>query len=217
METKIPLDELPERYAFVDPASSRKDIELKRVKARSAIVVVAPDWLGRVFVLDAWAKRCSTDELIERMYKTHEMWKLRVLGGEANGLQELFQEAVLRDARLRGRSLPLRPVHQPTHVQKDWRIRTILQPLIGNGRLFLRDDMTELRTEITAFPLSPMKDLVDALASAIKLIPARVTRRENDEALERLAAYLRKTGAPPAVIEEAIRRRQGQRPRLRVE
>ena len=69
---EIRLDELPERYGFVDPASSKKDGELKRIKARSAIVVVAPDWLGRVFVLDAWCGRVSTDHLIERMYKTHE-------------------------------------------------------------------------------------------------------------------------------------------------
>ena len=130
METAIKLEDLPFRYGFLDPASSKKDGELKNVKARSAIVVVAPDWLGRVFVLDAWAKRCSTDELIERMYKTHEIWNLRILGGEANAMQELFQEAVQRDARLRGRSLPLRPVHQPTRLEKNWRIRTILQPIM---------------------------------------------------------------------------------------
>lgn len=205
-QTEIKLDELPDRYAFCDPASSKKDGELKQIRARSAIVVVAPDWLGRVFVLDAWAKRCSTDELIERMYRVHDTWKLKVLGGEANGLQELFQEAVMRDAKLRGKSIPLRPVHQPTRIEKDWRIRTILQPYIANGKLFLRPDMTELRTEIGAFPLSPIKDLVDALASAIKLIPPRVVRRENDRELKELLAYLRKTGAPSAVIEEVARR-----------
>jgi predicted phage terminase large subunit-like protein len=203
--TTIPLTDLPDRYAFVDPASSKKDGELKMVKARSAIVVVTHDWLGRVYVLDAWAKRCSTDQLIERMYKAHETWKLRVLGGEANALQELFMEAIQRDARLRGKSLPLRPVHQPTRVQKDWRIRTVLQPLIANGKLFLRGDQTELRTEIGAFPLSPLKDLVDALASAVNLIPPRRTKRERDAESEHLLDYLRKTGAPPHIIEQVAK------------
>lgn len=216
METTIKLADLPERYGFLDPASSKKDGELKQVKARSAIVVVAPDWLGRIFVLDAWAKRCSTDELIERMYRTHEIWNLRVLGGEANAMQELFQEAVMRDARLRGRKLPLRPVHQHTRIDKDWRIRTILQPVIANGRLFMRGDMTELRTEIGSFPLSPIKDLVDALASAIKLVPPRATRRESDSELDKLIDYLRKTGAPVAVIEEVARRKQLHGARLRM-
>jgi len=206
-EANIKLEDLPCRYGFVDPASSKKEHELKQVKARSAIVVVAPDWLGRIFVLDTWAKRCSTDELIERMYRVHEVWGLRVLGGEANGLQELFQEAVLRDARLRGKSLPLRPIHVSTRVDKDWRIRTVLQPVVANGRLFIRPDMSELKIEITSFPLSPIKDLIDALASAIKLIPPRPTRKEDDSAIQQLASYLRKSGAPPAVIEEVVRRR----------
>lgn len=216
METSIKLEELSDRYGFVDPASSKKDGELKQVKARSAIVVVAYDWLGRIFVLDAWAKRCSTDELIERMYRTHELWNLRTLGGEANGLQELFQEAVMRDARLRGKKLPLRPIHQHTRIDKDWRIRTILQPVIANGRLFIRPDMTELKTEIAAFPLSPIKDLVDALASAIKLVPPRATRRENDREIDELVDYLRKTGAPASTIEEVARRKTRHDPRLRM-
>ena len=204
---KLSLSEqLTERYAFVDPASSRKGLELKLVKARSAIVVIAPDWLGRIFVLDAWAARTSTDHLIERMYQTHEKWNVRIMGGEANGLQELFHEAVLRDARLRGKTLPLRPVHQPTRIEKAWRIRTILQPIIANGRLFIRPDMVELKAEIASFPLSPLVDLVDALAAAIKLVPQRQTRKEIDTEKEALLSYLRKSGAPPAQIEEVARR-----------
>lgn len=216
METQIKLEDLADRYAFLDPASSKKDGELKQVKARSAIIVVAYDWLGRIFVLDAWAKRCSIDELIEKMYRTHETWNLRVMGVEANAMQELFAESIMRDARLRGRKLPLRPIHQPTRLEKEWRIRAVLQPVIANGRLFIRPDMTDLRTEIGAFPLSPIKDLVDALASAIKLIPPRATRREQDAEIDQLAEYLRKTGAPAAVIEEVIRRKSSQPTRLRM-
>lgn len=205
-EAEIKLADLPDRYAFLDPASSKKDGELKHVKARSAIVVIAPDWLGRIFVLDAWAARCSTDELIERIYATEATWKLRTFGGEANAMQELFQEAIQRDARLRGKHLPLRPIHVPTRIDKDWRIRTILQPVIANGRLFLRPEMSNLRTEIASFPLSPVKDCIDALASAIKLVPPRPVQRENDRERASLLAYLRKTGAPPAVLEEVSRR-----------
>jgi hypothetical protein len=207
-QIRIPLEELPERYAFVDPASSKKDGELRLVRARSAIVTITSDWLGRIFVLEAWAERTSTDKLIEKMYATHETWKLRSLGGEANGLQELFQEAVLRDARLRGKRLPLNPIHQPTRVEKDWRIRTTLQPIIASGRLFLRPDMTELRTEIASFPMTPIKDLVDALSSAVRMLPKRAKSQKDDSELESLLDYLRKSGASPSVIEEVARRRR---------
>jgi hypothetical protein len=155
--------------------------------------------------------------MIEKLYAVNETWTPRLIGGEANAMQELFQEAILRDARLRGRSLPLRPIHQPTRVEKDWRIRTILQPVIASGRLFLRPDMAELRTEIAAFPLSPFKDLIDALASAIKLVPPRTTRREDDAEVDKLLAYLRKTGAPPAIIEEVARRRSTHPARMRMD
>lgn len=206
-ETTIKLDDLPDRYAFCDPASSKKDGELKMVKARSAIITITHDWLGRIFVLEAWAKRCSTDDLIERIYRTHDTWALKSFGIEANAMQSLFSEAVARDARLRGKQLPIRPIHQPTRVQKPWRIRTILQPVIASGRLFVPDSFTELRTEIAAFPLSPMVDMVDALASAIAMMPKRPLKRQSDEEVESLLSYLRKTGAPPHVIEEVARKR----------
>jgi len=91
-------------------------------------------------------------------------------------------------------------------VEKTWRIRTILQPIIANGRLFLRSDMNELRSELTSFPLSPLVDMVDALASCIKLVPKRPTQREDDRELQELLSYLRKTGASQQVIAEVAQR-----------
>ena len=204
---EVQLENLTERYAFCDPASAKKERELHKIRARSAIVVVAADPYDHIFVLEAWAQRTSTDKLIEKMYDVHERWKLRVLGGEANGMQSIFQDAVIRDARLRGKQLPLHKVEVPTRIDKDTRIRNILQPIIGNGRLFVSDDMTELKTEIAGFPLTPYKDLIDALASAIRLIPPRTTRPERDHETDELLAYLRNSGAPASYVEEQARKR----------
>lgn len=201
----IKLDALSERYAFCDPASGKKQRELKKISARSAIVVVAQDSMSRIFVLHTWAARVSTDELIEKMYEINDRFRPRVFGGEANGLQSLFQDAVIRDAKLRGKHLPLKKVEQPTTTEKDTRIRHTLQPVIAGGRLFIRDDMTELKTEMEGFPLTPFKDLVDALASAVRLIPPAVTRPEKRDELDRLLAYLRATGAPATYIEQVAR------------
>ena len=209
---EIPFSDFTERYAYVDPASGKKASEMKKVRARSAIVVIAPDWMGRVFVLEAWAARCSTDDLIEKMYSVHDAFKLKVMGGEANGLQSLFQDAVIRDARLRGKQLPLQPIMQPTKIDKDWRIRNRLGPVLSSGRLFVRDDMTELKTEIAGFPLTPFKDLIDALASAIALMPVRATRPEKDRETEKLLSYLRQSGAPASHIEKVHRERMARTP-----
>lgn len=201
----IKLDTLSERYAFCDPASGKKERELRRIRARSAIVVVAQDAMSRIFVLHTWAARASTDELIEKMYEINDKFRPRVFGGEANGMQSLFQDAVMRDARLRGKNIPLQKVEQPTTTEKDTRIRHTIQPVIAAGRLFIRDDMTELKTEMEGFPLTPFKDLVDALASAIRLIPPATTRPERRNELDRLLAYLRATGAPATYIEQVAR------------
>lgn len=201
------LDALTERYAFCDPASGKKERELKRIRARSAIVVVAQDSMSRIFVLHTWAARATTEELIEKMYEINDGFKPRVFGGESNGMQSLFQDAVIRDARLRGKHIPLQKVEQPTTTEKDTRIRHTIQPVIAAGRLFIRDDMTELKTEMEGFPLTPFKDLVDALASAIRLIPPTVTKPEKRAELDDLLDYLRATGAPPSYIEQVARDR----------
>lgn len=209
MSTTVKMEDLLERYAYVDPASGKKERELRRVRARSSIVVVAPDSWGRVFVLSTWVERCTTDKLISMMYETHATWKLRVLGGEANGMQSIFQDAIMRDAKLRGVALPLAKIYQPTNIDKDTRIRNILHPLLHDGRLFIRDDMVELKTEMGGFPTTPFKDCVDALACAIKMIPPRPTRAEKRGNIDAHLEYLKQTGAPAWYIEQVARARRG--------
>lgn len=196
------VDDLLDRVAFCDPASGKT--ELKRTRARSAIIVIGQDALARVFVLEAWADRCPTDTLINRIFSTQRAWSVRTFGIEANAMQSLFADAVTREARVTGVRLPVTPVQQPTRIDKDVRIRLALQPAIATGRLVVRADMKDLLTEIEAFPSGQTKDLVDALASALTLMPRRTLQRQQDEELDRLAAYLRERGAAPAVIAERL-------------
>src|SRR5262245_33487188 len=163
--TDLPLTHLVDTVAFCDPAG-RKRLELKRVRARAAIVVVSQDALGRVFVMHTWADRASGGQITDHIFRVQEAHHPRTFGIEANAMQTLFGDMVAREAQFKMRRVPLLPVIQPTNVDKDWRIRTALQPIIGWDRLFLQPDHYELRTELTTFPMNPLKDLVDALASA---------------------------------------------------
>ena len=199
---EVKLADLTERYAFCDPASGRT--VLKHAKARSAIVVLAVDDLSRLFVLHAWATRCPTDRLIDEILKLAEQYRPRLFGIEANAMQVLFADAVMREARYRGKTLPLTAIMQPTKIDKNWRIRTALQPVIAEGRLFVQPTQHELKHELTSFPMSPLKDLVDALASAVTLVPPRTTRVQRDDEREALADYLRRSGMPPAHIEARL-------------
>lgn len=199
--TKIALLELRNTYAFCDPAGGKRSNELKRARARSAIVVVSQDDLGRKFVRKAWAKRCTTSELVDEIFATHKEFQVEVFGVEKNAMQVLFSDMLSREAFLTGRELPIAPYHQPTNVEKTWRIRSILQPQFRAGKIFYREDMDDLRAELIGAPLSPMRDLIDALASCVDMLPPPISRREQDTELSDRLSYLRSIGAPPDYIE----------------
>src|SRR5215468_2659836 len=191
----VKRDELSQSVFFCDPAAG-KNLQLKRVRARSAIVGLEQDLWGHIFVKVAWAERCSTDRLTDKIFEFNELFKPRTFGIEANAMQTLYGDMVAREAKFRSRRVPILEVHQKTTVEKDWRIRTVIQPLNNAGRLFLLDEHVELRAEIRNFPMTPTKDLVDALASAIKLLPPVHSRIERDSELDKRLAYLRESGAP---------------------
>lgn len=196
-------------YAFLDPASGKLKT-VKRIAARSAIVVIGVDPYTRIFVRYAWAARCSTDALMDQVYKVQEEFQPQLFGVEANAQQSLFGEALRREARWRDLDIHIVGVDQPTRIDKDFRIRTALQPAIREGRLFLPEEgLAELRLEIQAFPLGATKDLIDALASAVSLVPARPTSTQNESEIEELAAYLRSQGVSPQVIEATIQKALG--------
>lgn len=180
--TEVAIEDLPERYAFLDPAGRRQPVA--RVQGcRPAISVVAVDALGRIFWLYAWAKKVSTRELVHHIFAVNEYWRPHIFGCEANALQSLFADAVELLAEARGKSLPLMAVRQPTHVDKDFRIQCALHPLVGEGRLLVLEQdrgMPELvgvpkdcLDEMVAFPMHPMKDVIDSLASVCTLVPPR--------------------------------------------
>lgn len=193
-------------YAFCDPAGGKGRV--KRVSARAAIVVIAQDHLTRVHVLEALAQRWSTDALTDKLIEVGLTWKPRSFGIEANAMQELYASALARECRMRGLHIPFAPVWQPSGIEKDFRIRTAIQPVLASGRLVIPAGaaFTELRDELKGFPIAQTKDLVDALASAIRMLPARTAPAQDREEASALAAYLRSTGAPAEYIEERVAR-----------
>lgn len=204
MPTTIKLDQL-DIFGFLDPAGRRKQGEaLKKVRARSAIVIIGADYLRRIFVLDTWAKKASAIETMEKVFELNEKWKMRVFGCEANAMQELYAEMLALEATRREVRLPLVPIPQTTKVEKEFRIRTTLNPVVGFGRLFLHESQHDLHREITAFPMMVQKDLVDALASAVALVPPKSPPAAQRTEREALAKYLRDQGTPPSLIQARL-------------
>jgi len=206
--TSFPLERILPLYAFLDPAGPKRRAEgLKHLASRSALIVGGADDLGRVFALYAWAARCGSDKLVTKLFEIVDRFHPKLIGCEENALAGLFTDA-MRAGLFQQRRLPLIGITQPSNVEKDYRIRTTLQSLIANGRVFLLGNdpgMLELRAEITTFPMNHHKDLVDAFASLCRLMPLRASRSGVDEEQQAYLRYLRESGVPMDVIQEAAR------------
>jgi hypothetical protein len=199
------INSLLDVICFTDPASGKRGEQLKRARARMAAVVVGQDVIGRIFVLHAWADRVTTPEYIEHLFQINDTWHPKRFGVEANGMQVTFGDTVQMIAQMRGKTIPFEPIWQPTNVTKEWRNRTRLQPALANGRLFLQENQHELKAELLGHPNYPTVDLVDALATAVDMLPSRSHQnqaREND--LGTLAQYLRESGAKPSYIQKRM-------------
>jgi hypothetical protein len=142
--------------------------------------------------------------MVDRIFDTFERWHPRVIGIEANAMQLLFGNMVDREARQRGIRLPTVPIYQPPTVKKPFRIRAALQSVIAQGRLVVGAEQRELWVELISFPQGPTCDLVDALASAVVLLPARVLPQQRQDEIAGLASYLRQSGMPARYIEERV-------------
>lgn len=184
--------------ASIDPAGST---EMKGQSSRMAIACIGADSDGHIFVLDAWAARTSTPNFVDRIFRTAEIFDPSPFGCEAESMQRLFSDTTQMLARAKGLRLKLLPVKQPRKIDKDMRIRLILQPIVAAGRLFLRADQIDLRDEILSFPQSRRKDLIDALATAINLLPANITVSNKKSLEQSLTDYHNRIGTPKNLLE----------------
>jgi hypothetical protein len=127
-------------------------------------------------------------------------------GLEANGMQVLFGALVREKAEkeITG-DVTFIPIYQPKNVKKPYRIRTGLQPVIADRRLFILDKTGELAQEIRGFPTNATMDLVDALETMIRMAPKNPDGEHPiDAEVKAYAKYLRQSGMPAYQIQERV-------------
>lgn len=202
---EIELAKINPRYLFLDPHSGKNAEKIKSARARSAMVCVGVDPLQRIWALDAWAGRVGTNAIVDAFVSMAVKWGVVVAGFEDVAQQSLLFDPIMNEADKRGVIIPLTPVKVDTRVEKKWRIRTILQPVIGAGRLLILQDLTELVNEMTSFPMNARMDLIDALATAVSLTPPLSTNSVAVNEKRELAKFLRDSGLSPSEIEDYMR------------
>ncbi len=193
-----------EVYSYADLAAG-KDARTKIRTARQCVVTAARDWLDRWFFIDIWAGRLTTSGFKDKILETQKTHSPRLFGLEANGMQVLFGNLVREEAKQQDITSKIIPIYQPTNVDKNFRIRTGLEPVILQGRLFLMESQIEAWSELRGFPTAQTKDIVDAMETCIsRVAPKRPISRRNDREKEDYAKYLRATRMPPHQIKERL-------------
>lgn len=210
---RIPLTDLPDRIAFCDPSGGRTVV--KKTKARSAIVVVTQDWIERIYLLFAWADHCSTDKLYDKIFWVHEIFGPNIFGFEANAMQGPFADGIRREARIKGVRLHLQDVWQPTNIQKPFRNRAALQKPFYDYRFRMQEDQVEAYHELATHPMNPLCDIVDAIASAVALLPKRTAAVQQDTDELVYARLLRRQGVTSREIEFKLAERRQRRSNLK--
>lgn len=204
MLTRLRLIDLAERRSFLDPHGG-KGGTVKAGLARAAIVDIARDPFNRFWVLDSWAGRVSTTEMIEEMIRHFHKWHPAQFGVDATAQQSLFVDTVRPLLRLRGEVFSVVGIPASTRADKVYRIRTILQPVISEHRLLVGSNLLELRAELAAFPTGKTVDIVDALASCITMFPSGLsTVQDEADADADYETYLRDCGLPEDEIAKRI-------------
>lgn len=204
---QIPLDSL-EVYAFADLAAGKDARTRSKVrKSRQVIVVGARDWLMRWFWPHIWAGYETTSDFKEKILSAQERFNPRRFGLEANGMQVLFGSLVRQEAKIRFGNIKMLPIYQPTNVDKNYRIRTGMEPVILQGRLFLQKEEIEAREELRGFPTAFRKDIIDAMETCMnRVAPRRVQIESNAQEMEEYAAYLRASGMPSHKIQFELKK-----------
>jgi predicted phage terminase large subunit-like protein len=198
---RLAIKDLAERRSFLDPHGG-KGGTVRSGLARAAITDLARDRWNRYWVLDTWAGRVGTEEMIDKIVEHYHKWSPAQFGVDATAQQTLFVDTIQPFLRLRGERIAI--IGISTHVDKIYRIRTVLQPIIAEHRLFVNDDALELRAEMASFPTGKTVDILDSLANCITMFPVVASSVEDQEAGDDMyAEFLREQGLP----EDEIRAR----------
>ncbi len=195
-------------YAFTDPASgrSRSGSSAASIKqSKQAITVVAVSPHTHIFTVFAWMGKLPTTAYVDKLIKVHEQYRPRTFGIEANAMQSLFADQVRSQVKQQLQRVAFLPIFQPTNIDKKFRIRTALEPVINYGRLFILPSLVELENGLRGFPVADdYLDIIDCLASTVRLVPRRAEAITQNNEIAALAAYLRSTGAPAWHIERRV-------------
>lgn len=157
-------------YTFIDPAISQK-----QEADYTAIATIGIDQGNNVYVLDMFQERVLPDRLMDEIFRIVQQWNPLKVWIEVVAYQKMLAFELRNQMRIRNRFFTLEEV--TPQGEKEARIRTILQPRYGNHMVLHDRSMQELELELLKFPNGKHDDMIDALASCLALVEARIANK----------------------------------------
>jgi predicted phage terminase large subunit-like protein len=162
----------------------------------NAVVTTGQTPDGKIIILDAWGKRCTPLEVIEKLFEVKRRFNPRQFGIEAVAYQKALSYFVRAEATQRGEWLNIVPLKAipskrgTSNNSKEARIRG-LQPLVAVGRVYILPTMHLLRDQLADFPLNKHDDVIDALAHQLVMWRGVINVKRMEKYAESEAKLLR--------------------------
>ena len=155
------------RGIFWDPANTAKDVKRH---AQNAIVVVARDRKGRIFILDTFAAHKKPELCITKFIGMHQRWRCTKAAIEDNGFMHLLKFPLYHAMHELGYKFAVK--EQKPVGDKDARIRTLLT-FTETHMFCVQRRLRQLVEQIKGFPMMPLKDIIDAAAAGAELVSGK--------------------------------------------
>lgn len=139
----------------------------KTAPDEAAIVVSGTTPTGDVIVLEIYADRPDPSEYVAKIFSLAMKWRPRIIGVEQAAQQNtlFYLKQKFQEEGIYYRTEPLK--HR--NVVKAERIRTALEPLTSDHKIWLRRSQTKLIDQVKDHPDLENDDVIDALAYGSEL------------------------------------------------
>lgn len=172
----------------VDPAATERYVSART--SRTAVGVIGMDWNSNVYLLDLQVDYVSPTKMFDWIFDFATKYDLYVRGTflEANAGFKVLGPVIHKEEELRNVKLGLQTF--AASGQKDARIRSDLEPLLNEGRLYVNERFYgTVMEEVLSFPLGQRKDILDMISSGVRSASRPISPEEQREQEEEEAAF----------------------------
>ena len=160
VEEKIPVN----IFMGVDPASSTRS-----TADYSTIVTVAIDNDNNRYILPYYRKRATPMNLADQIIEYFKIYKPSKVRIESVGYQEMLREYVKDKCEQENLFISGLEIRENPRTSKSARLET-LEPYFAQNKVYMQEDMTELKDEMLLYPRAKHDDLLDGMYYAMKKI-----------------------------------------------